>query len=385
MGCTGSTRKPDDPEDERAVSPTGGGSAGLWCAAGLCATSARKPREPEDDAGLMAAWHGADGGSADARRAGAEVRARPPSAASVGRSSTNGSSGDPDGAARAGPGAAASPDDLPLVLRGSSAPPGPTGAHCGCKPSLMLTLFRGGRSRRNGRRPGDGETASLRRAASQQPAGPWHWLEELVLAITDGAAAGLAKDLVKQEAGTPLFVMAGSCPNAWAGMQAVLFCRVGTAVDFWWIKPQVDDAMKLERNTLDHHSQGQYKNVAERSKAAYGPLADVFSQGAAGDGISYGVTGCGRAFIDEEKDGCKSRMFVYLISEEDWSSFFAYMRGKVYYQKAINGAPPAPGTNTQFFARKYHLEDQAIKLAPLDVCPEEVLPRAYPPEIVPKG
>lgn len=348
-----------------------------------CTGSMRKGPEPGDEAFDLATWlkrSTSPGGSADLWHPGVDPCTRPPSDAMTLWPSANASSGGaPAGDAGANPGAAANPDQVSIVVSGSSAHPSPTGDHCGCNPSLLLTLFRGGKSQRARRRP-----ASRRKAS---PDDQWHWLEDLIGTITSGDASEMAVDLVKQETGTPLFVMAGSCPNTFAGMQAVLFCKMGSGVDFWWIKPQVDDVARLEQNTLNHHAHGRYKNVAESSKAAYGPLAEKFSTGAKGGGLTYGVTRCGRAYIEEETDGVRNRMFLYLISEEDWSGFFAlsvYMRGKIYYQKGDKGAPPAPGSSTQFFARQYQLEDREIKLAPLGVHPEEVLSEPYPPQIVPK-
>lgn len=267
-------------------------------------------------------------------------------------------------------------------------PAAPRTTTTGCNPGTVWLLLWPGRRRRTSGAAVEG-TASRRSAARRhQSSGQWQWLEDLLGTIASGDAAGLAVDLVQKQPGTPLFVVAGACPNAFCGMQAVVYCKVGSAVDFWWIKPQIEDPAKLEQNTLNLHMQGRHKNVAESSKAVYGPLAEKFGGNVEEDGLTYGVTSCGRAYIDEVQDGRTTRMFVHLVWQETWSGFFStsmYMTGKMYYQKAAVGALPLQGPRAQFFARHFRIQDRGLLLAPLDEHPEELVPYAFPPEIATKG
>lgn len=75
------------------------------------------------------------------------------------------------------------------------------------------------------------------------------WLEELLLMIVDRTGLFALKDMNTGQRGTPLFVVAGACPNKVTGMQAVMYSYVEDAVLFWWIKPQDKNPTLLERNT----------------------------------------------------------------------------------------------------------------------------------------
>ena len=81
---------------------------------------------------------------------------------------------------------------------------------------------------------------------------------------------------MKQKA-TPLFVVLGACPNSFCSMQAVMFCRLASDVDFWWIKPKESDPSSLEAKTLDYNSAGPYKNNAGKAKAACLPLSPILA------------------------------------------------------------------------------------------------------------
>merc|ERR1712183_105815 len=122
-------------------------------------------------------------------------------------------------------------------------------------------------------------------------------------------------DMKTQQTGTPLFVVAGSCPNRFCGMQAILYCQVDSDIHCWWVKPTAHDPTKLELNTLNKHHNGPYKNVAEKSQKLYAPLAERFQGSTDGD-FKFLVDRSGRAVIEETCGNDKRVMFVYLIWQE---------------------------------------------------------------------
>lgn len=221
----------------------------------------------------------------------------------------------------------------------------------------------------------------------------FRWIRELLEKITRGEADGSVRDLDKNHAGTPLFVVAGACPNNFCGMQAVLFCHVASHVDFWWVKPQATDGSSLEQMTLDLHSTGPFKNTAGRSRTVYAPLADKFncqSQGqtnsASSGNLAFGVDGNGRAYIEENNvAGERVRMLLYLVWQESWSSLLArktFIEGKIFYQRS-EGSERAVGdhsTTSQlgFFSRQYRIESSDISLAPWQ--DEEEIQALLPPD-----
>ena len=70
----------------------------------------------------------------------------------------------------------------------------------------------------------------------------------LLESITSNAVPPV-EDLASQVSGTPLFVVAGACPNSFCGMQAVLYSLMlrtpASEIDFWWIKPTKADPALL--------------------------------------------------------------------------------------------------------------------------------------------
>jgi len=205
----------------------------------------------------------------------------------------------------------------------------------------------------------------------------YSWLQELLQMIVDGSAAGAAKDLARKQSATPLFVVAGFCPNSFAGMQAVVYNQLVGGIDFWWAKPQEDDPQRLERATLDLHSSGKHKNAAGKSRAVYAPLAEKF-RGVTDQGdFAFGVEG-GRAFVEDRKSSKPGRrMLLYFVWQENWSSLFArrkYIEGKICYQ----WSEPGGQLQARFFARQFRIEEGQLDIADMG-CEEEV-PSLLPPD-----
>lgn len=203
------------------------------------------------------------------------------------------------------------------------------------------------------------------------------WCEKLLQMIADGTARS-ATSADGQKSSTPLFIVAGACPNSFCAMQAVLFSQTDKNVDFWWIKPSQADPTQLESATLNLHSDGTFKNVPGRSRPVYAPLAEKFAAGADGDFV-FGVDDAGRAFIEEDAgDGRRTRMLLLLVWQESWSSPMAYkkyIRGKILYQR---GRPGSRGT--LFFARQYEICDGHISIAARHE--EESVETILPPDSV---
>lgn len=131
-----------------------------------------------------------------------------------------------------------------------------------------------------------------------------------------------------------------------------MFTYSRSRVGFWWIKPQANNPAQLERQTLDFHDEGPFKNAAGKARAVYEPLASKFNGEVDGD-FTFGVDGSsGRAFIDEtDGHGVKTRLFLYFVWQESWSSVMSskkFMTGKLFYQK---------GAENKIFARQYTSAD----------------------------
>lgn len=211
----------------------------------------------------------------------------------------------------------------------------------------------------------------------------YRWLSELLESITCGSAGSLSEDLGTGERATPLFVVAGFCPNAIAGMQAVLFCQFDErkVIDFWWVKPQTGSPNILEQNTLHLHSAGRFKNVPGKSRAVYAPLAEKFSGCTDKGHFYFGVEG-GRAFIEKRVDESGEtgrRMLIYFVWQESWSSLFSskkFVQGKMCYQRCEPGSQPLTGDQARFFARQYRIESGRLEIAE----EEEEVPSMMPPD-----
>lgn len=198
----------------------------------------------------------------------------------------------------------------------------------------------------------------------------YQWLEEILLEIVEGRSQGIAMNAGTNERGSPLFVVAGACPNGMCGMQAVMYCKFGDAVAFWWIKPQKANPNQLERSTLSLNQNGPFKNTPGKAKAVYAPLGEKFVGVADGD-VFFGVDDSGRAFIDELVEcGERMRMLVYFIWQETWSSIMArtkFIEGKFCYQRG-----------GKYFSRQYRCQDGQLLI--MDARTEEELPSMLPPD-----
>lgn len=168
---------------------------------------------------------------------------------------------------------------------------------------------------------------------------------------------------------TPLLFMLGACPSMLAGMQAVMYCvdRAGT-VDFWWVKPEKHHASKLERETLNRHSSGVFKNAPGRSRVFCEPLALLLEGKLQVDGWEFGVdmvchsgTEVARAYMHKSSSDAPQpqKCFIYLFWQEDWSSNpwsrSPYIKGKIIYQKK--------GVSAQYFSRQYEFNNGTVNIA----------------------
>mmetsp|Transcript_21110 Transcript_21110/g.48895 ORF Transcript_21110/g.48895 Transcript_21110/m.48895 type:complete len:387 (-) Transcript_21110:246-1406(-) len=219
---------------------------------------------------------------------------------------------------------------------------------------------------------------SLRRfkvpAQNSNRVSQFRWCQSLLQSITKNSTAFAGKGPAGRDS-FPLFVVAGTCPNSFCGMQAVLFSHVKTPerdagfVDFWWIKPSQKDPEKLEPETLSLHTSGSFRNAPGKSRSIYAPLAEKFKVDDGGDFL-FGVDQQGRAYIEEDLNGSRSRMLIYLVWQEAWSSAMSrskFIRGKICYQKtklpsgsAAESGKPRPG----FFSREYEIRDGQLSIAP---------------------
>lgn len=212
------------------------------------------------------------------------------------------------------------------------------------------------------------------------------WMEKLLSEIAVNDAPSVT-DNSTNAAGSALFVMAGACPSALAGMQAVGFFDMGAAsgrsgkeaVDFWWLKPRAKEPTVLEEQTLNRNGKGTHKNDPGASKRAYAPIANLFGFGTptvSPDGkLGFGVTAAApalggafgakaghgskpRAYIDCKESGV--RYWVVWVWQESWSSVVKlmgkkWMKGKLIYQRE--------GASGRFFARPFKfVEGQGLLL-----------------------
>jgi len=170
---------------------------------------------------------------------------------------------------------------------------------------------------------------------------------------------------------TPLFVVAGACPNKIAPMQAMLYSATSDgAVEFWWLKPQKANSQQLEENTLKLQNKGPHKNAPQSSKAVYAPLAEQFSTVVAGRNFQFRIES-GKAILEEDTAQGKAYMQIYLVWQEEWSGLLTwgkkYMRGKICYKR-----------DGKLCARQYRIDGSDLFLAPRDQ--EEELQTSLPPD-----
>jgi len=200
----------------------------------------------------------------------------------------------------------------------------------------------------------------------------YQWLGQLLQSIING------QDTASMQNPVPLFVVAGSCPNRFCGMQAVLFCQVDTGVDFWWIKPSVYDLATLEPGTLTKNQDGPHKNVADKSKKLYQPFADKFKGTTDGD-FKFFVDRSGRAVIEDSSDGTVRTIFVYFVWQECWSGLLArsaYIEGKICYLEPERASDVS--AKGQLFSRQYKIAEGRMWIATWQN--EEVIAFVIPPE-----
>jgi len=209
------------------------------------------------------------------------------------------------------------------------------------------------------------------------------WLQDLLQSIVDSLALNSASDMKTGQLGTPLFVVAGSCPNRFCGMQAILYCQVGSGIEFWWLKPRGDDATRLDTNTLNKHESGTFKNVAEKAQKLYAPLADKFL-GCTEGNFAFRVDDTGRAIIEETCGEKRLVLYVYLVWQESWSSVLArktFIQGKICYERRGDLELPTQSSQDSrsiFFTRQYRIEDGRMWIAPFNE--EEIVTSILPAE-----
>jgi len=157
------------------------------------------------------------------------------------------------------------------------------------------------------------------------------WLESTLSDIAANQHIQV-EDVPSKARGSPVFVVAGACPNPLCGMQAVVYCVMSEPtyrMDFWWLKPSASNPRKIEPGTLNRNIKGANKNDAGRSKALYSQFADLFQLGASaadrqtvssfqnkvgGGKLAFNiieVNGAPRACIEQLGSG--EKYFLYLI------------------------------------------------------------------------
>ena len=206
--------------------------------------------------------------------------------------------------------------------------------------------------------------------------------------LTEGSV-GDVEDLATGSKGTPVFVVAGGCPNSFCGMQAVVYAQMEGAaqrLDFWWIKPSAVSPSVLEQSTLNRHAKGPHKNDPGRSKAVYGQFADLFTgnqlqQEKVGAGkLNLGlITVDGRKCAYIEQRGTSERYYIYLI----WQEFYTTnplarskcVTGQLVYQRSP--------TSSMYFARPYEYRDGVLSV-PADA-PAVAFGSALPPDRIKLG
>ena len=243
--------------------------------------------------------------------------------------------------------------------------------------------------------------AELSRLPNKNRVRDFEWLTRLLTSVVENRA-DRTEDVASRVAGTPLFVVAGACPNPFCGMQAVMYVRMHGAaqrLDFWWVKPEARNPRALEAQTLRRHAKGAHKNDPGRSREVYAKFADLFdvddggvttrarsnshtalssarSNKAGGGKLGFDVgevDGKERAYIEQLATG--ERYWLYLIWQEDWTTNpFArskYVKGQIVYQKDPNAAA--------YFARPFAYRDGVLSV-PADARLEEAVATVLPPD-----
>ena len=132
-------------------------------------------------------------------------------------------------------------------------------------------------------------------------------------------------------------------------------------VDFWWIKPDKKAPTQLQRETLNRHAKGYFKNDPGRSRVVYAPFAALFSGGrdiTAGllrFRVVHGAGSTARAVMECVETGAE--YFLALVWQEDWSSPLArskHLQGQLVYQHSID--------DRQFYARPFSIVDDKLSV-----------------------
>lgn len=198
----------------------------------------------------------------------------------------------------------------------------------------------------------------------------YRWLERVLLALADNSAASLGcTDTATGHAFTPILLVLGVCPNTFCGMQAIMYCANAKGdIDFWWVKPDKDNAADVEKQTLSRQAKGPHKNDPGRSKPFYIVLANMFAKGERNMGRRFGVDITShtspRCWIEEPRplpgkagEG-PWKMWLNVVWIEDWTTNpFArskFIKGKIVYQKDPSAI--------QFFARQYYILDDNMQI-----------------------
>lgn len=226
------------------------------------------------------------------------------------------------------------------------------------------------------------------------------WIGSLLWRVSKGDASRVAT--LKSRPATPLFVVMGSCPNAFCGVQAMLYAAPdsegdqGSPVDFWWIKPQKNNQDQLEENTLTLRSTGAHKNDPQRSRQAYQPLADWFNSADKENQKpsnpkrpTFELLKCSegsavRAVMRLEGD--PQPLYLLYVWQEQWGGLgpFAkkFLKGTLVYQRSLKGTESPSGN---LYARGFAIEGETLKVAneeyflgKEDVFPDEVKDCAPP-------
>jgi len=204
-----------------------------------------------------------------------------------------------------------------------------------------------------------------RRSSNKNELVDYIWLKDALCMISSNQAGKMnCKHVGTKTKLTAIFFVLGGCPNAFCGMQVVLFAVDDSHVDFWWVKPSKTDPKQLEKETLNRHDKGKYKNDPGRSRAFYTPLATLFQDCSQVKDWKFGLKRSSNA--DEQVvrailENSQTNEILYLIFlwQEDWTQNpFAsskFIKGKLVYQRSEG--------LSEYFYRQYEIHDGALVIA----------------------
>lgn len=203
----------------------------------------------------------------------------------------------------------------------------------------------------------------------------YSWLEPAIWSIAKNVSRGMkCQDTVTGQAYLPLFFVLGACPNAFCGMQAVMYSSSAANsldIDFWWVKPQREDAHCIETETLSRQPKGPYKNDPGRSKPFYNPIADLFTQKSSMNALTFGIEdvpdenggSVPRAVVRHDAAGALvDKHYLTMVWQEEWTQNpFArhkYIKGKIVYQRHPE--------EMEFFTKAYTILDGQMMLSEIE-------------------